>query len=191
MMRSLVATALVASLSLTGCAALEKQEKDERADAKALTAVAKGNKVKGTGYTFTAPKGWGPPPTKIAGLERADKAVFDLRDRKDGFTDNVNVLIAPPGAYPVDKIESAALNEIGQFGAKLRRVHDQVLVSGEATSHVSAEMTKNTFTYLVEQYYPHIDDQVYVVTFSFSPDVERPQRERIAESVLNTWKWTD
>ncbi|MCW2737719.1 hypothetical protein [Nocardioides sp.] len=188
MLRSIVVlSALAATVSLAGCAPTETE--NEPVTAKVLEVSAKGPVIKGTGYTVHAPKGWGVKKVRIPGFGRADKHVFDLGDH-DGFTDNFSVVVAPEGAYDVERMDAAALNEMGTVGARNRRARTPVVVAGDPTTHVSGRMTKNRVKYAVEQYHPIHDDQVYVVTFSFSPGLGRATREKTAEAVLNTWTWT-
>lgn len=188
MSRSIVLlSVLTLTVSLAGCGPAETG--NEPAEAKVLEVSAKGRSIEGTGYTLKAPKGWGARKLRIPGFGRADTHVFDLGDR-DGFTDNFSVILAEPGSYDVDRMDAAALNEMGTIGARNRRVRTPVVVAGEPATHVSGRMTKDRVKYAVEQYHPVLDDQVYVVTFSFSPGLGRATREKTAEAVLNTWTWT-
>ncbi len=157
---------------------------------KVMEGSAAGPKIKGTGYTVRAPEGWGPRKVRIPGYGDADTHVFDLADRK-GFVANFSVLIAPPDAYDEDRMDSAALNEMGIMGATKRRVRPPVLMAGEPATHVSGRMAKNGVQYVVEQYHAVQDEGAYVVTFSFDVGLGRVQRVEMAESVLNTWEWTE
>ena len=183
-----LAALVVAGLVSAGCASAGSDGPDK--EPRVLKGSAKGQTVKGTGYALKAPRGWAPRRTRVPGYGHADTHVFDLTD-DDGFSDNFNVLLAEPGTYDVDEMESAALNEMGMIGARKRRVRAPVLVAGDPATHVSGRMTKDRVTYAVEQYHPVQDDQVYVVTFSFSPGLGRAARERTAELVLNSWRWRD
>lgn len=189
MLRSLVVvSALAAAVSSAGCSATGVDA--EEPEPKVLAGRAKGQQVKGTGYVLTAPKGWAARKVEVPGSGKVDKQVFDLGDR-DGFVDNINIVIAEPGAYDVDRMEASALNEMGIAGVRNRRARRPVLLAGEPATHVSGRLTKNRVKYVVEQYHAVQDDQVYVVTFSFSPGLGRAARQETTESVLNTWKWTE
>jgi hypothetical protein len=189
MLRSVViVSALAAVVSSAGCSSTGVDV--EEPEPKVLVGRATGQQVKGSGYVLTAPKGWAARKVKVPGSGKVDKQVFDLDDR-DGFVDNINVVIAEPGAYDVDRMEASALNEMGMAGVRNRRARRPVLLAGEPATHVSGRLTKNRVKYVVEQYHAVQDDQVYVVTFSFSPGLGRAGRQETTESVLNTWKWTE
>ncbi|GAA5119364.1 hypothetical protein GCM10023339_33040 [Alloalcanivorax gelatiniphagus] len=184
MLRSVTAVSALATVaSLAGCSATGSEA--PRPEPKVIEGQATGKTVKGTGYLLTAPKGWAARKVDVPGSHDIDRHVFDLGDR-DGFTDNFNVLLAEPGAYDVDNMEAAALNEMGIAGVRNRRARRPVLVAGEPATHVSGRLTKNRVEYVVEQYHAVRDDQVFVVTFSFSPGLGRATRQRTTESVLNT-----
>jgi hypothetical protein len=179
--------AAVAALALTSCAPAGSDE--ARPEPKEISGAAKGVVVKGTGYSMRVPKGWVVYKGKVPGLGMADKVVVDTADR-DGFADNVSVILADPGEYDVDRMEATALNAMGTIGASKRRTRRPIIVAGTSTTHVSARMVKGGAKYLVEQYHPVDGDQVYVVTFQFGTGVRQADRFRTAESVLSTWKWT-
>lgn len=187
MSRGIVALALVAGLALAGCSA--DGEVNAKPEPKVLEGAADGQTIKGTGYTLKAPKGWAARKLRIPGADKADKQVFDLKD-DDGFVDNFSVLIAEPGVYDADRMEAQALNEMGTAGVRNRRARRPVVLAGEPASHVSGRVTKNRVKYVVEQYHVAQDDQVYIVTFSFSPGLGRSKRQETTEAVLNTWTWT-
>lgn len=187
MSRRLASLAVAVSLALTACAPAES-DKPER-EPKVLTASAGGATIEGTGYTIRAPKGWVERKVRIPGVGKADTHLF--APARDGFSDNVSIVLADPDDYDPEHIESSALNEMGVLGATGRRTRRPVLVAGDPATHVSARLTKNRVKYVVEQYHPVQGDQVYLVTFSFRSALGRAKRDKVAESVLSTWAWTE
>ncbi|PUA80988.1 hypothetical protein C7S10_11400 [Nocardioides currus] len=133
------------------------------------------------------PKNWGKPGRTVPGFD-PDSAAFDLRDT-DEFTDNINVIASPTGRISPDEIEDGVQEELERTGATDVEVHDRVVIAGEESAHVSGGSSVNDVDYIVEQYYVSNDDQTFVVTFSFSPDVPAKKRTRVTDSTLSTWTW--
>jgi hypothetical protein len=193
---------LVAALTLTGCSTLiptveessgsssqsEAETSTEESTAGELDAeAATGATISGDGYTFNAPAGWEDPQQPIPGFD-PDSFAANLQDT-DGFADNVNVLKSPVGVVTPDQVETLGLKELETVGATDVVVNDRVVVAGSESAHISAAMSSEGVSYVVDQYYVSSDDQTYVVTFSFSDTVPAAERQQTAESVLVTWAW--
>ncbi|MFK0401964.1 hypothetical protein ACIQTT_06510 [Microbacterium sp. NPDC090225] len=193
---------VAAALTLTGCSTLIPTEQEtsgsssqaetetgtEETTAGELDAApATGATIAGDGYTFKAPTGWDDPQQEIPGFD-PDSFAANLQDT-DGFADNVNVLKSPVGVVTPDQVETLGLKELETVGATDVVVHDRVVVAGSESAHISAAMSSEGVSYVVDQYYVSSADQTYVVTFSFSDTVPAAERQQIAESVLVTWAW--
>lgn len=150
---------------------------------------ASGELVSGTGYTYSAPEGWGTPEQQAPGFN-PDSLVADLGDT-DQFTDNINVILSPAGAVTPEQVETAGLAELEAVGATDRKVNDRVEVAGSESAHLSATMSMNAIEYAVHQFYATNDDQTYVITFSFSPSVSLDERAEAYGAALASWTWTD
>lgn len=187
MLRALAAAVL--ALALVGCAEAEPTESGSESKSRARAAAAKGPKITGTGYTYKVPKGWGRPRQEVPGFD-FDSFALDLRDR-DGFADNINVLISPAGAVELGEAEDAAERELTAVGARRISVEERVTVAGSRAAHLSAVMSMNRRAYAIEQFYPTEGDQTFVVTFSFSRSVTPRGRARVTDAVLASWAWTD
>lgn len=155
--------------------------------AKPSATPADGPRLEGAGYAYRVPKDWGPSDQEIPGFD-PDTFALDLDD-DDGFTDNVNVLLAPGGAMSAEQAEVGAKDELTSAGATGVAVQDRVDVGGREAAHVSAGMSLNDNDYQVEQFYAATDDETFVVTFSFSKDVSDSERAEVTGSVLASWSW--
>lgn len=189
---------VAAALTLTGCSTLiptpqetsgssSEVEAEETTAGELDAAPATGATIAGDGYTFIAPAGWEDPQQEIPGFD-PDSFAADLQDA-DGFADNVNVLKSPVGVVTPDQVETLGLKELETVGATDVVVHDRVVVADSESAHISAAMSSEGVSYVVDQYYVSSADQTYVVTFSFSDTVPAAERQQTAESVLVTWAW--
>ncbi len=185
-----VAAVLVIALSCGGCSGLSSTETDSSASkSRELGPAANGPKIRGTGYVYNVPKGWGLPPQDVPEVE-ADSHVFNLRDT-DGFADNVNVVLSPSPEASVGELEGALPGELAAMGFEDVTVAERVTVAGEETAHVSGRTLSNGKGYQVEQFYLHHDDDAVVVTFSFSRSVKMRARTKVTDAVLASWHWRD
>lgn len=146
---------------------------------------ASGTTITGTGYRYTVPKGWGEPKADV-GQSSTDSFAADLDD-KDGFADNVNVLVVTTGDVPADEIEKQAPAQLKSIGGSEIAVRDRVRIAGSESAHLSALRSASGAEYRIEQYYLLRSGKGYIITFSFSPDVSRSDREGLAGSVLSSW----
>ncbi|MFJ2370249.1 hypothetical protein [Microbacterium sp. NPDC087665] len=190
---------LAAALTLTGCSTLiptaqetsgsssAPSESDETTANELDAAPATGDTITGDGYSFVVPEGWADPQQEIPGFD-PDSFAANLQD-PDGFADNVNVLKSPAGFVSADQVETLGLKELETVGATDVAVNERVSVAGSESAHISAAMSSDGVSYVVDQYYVSTDDQTYIVTFSFSDTVPAAERQQIAESILVTWTW--
>lgn len=186
MSRALAAVAAVtAVLACAGCSESSSTE----ATSQAPSSAADGPTISGTGYSYQVPEGWGPSPQDVPGFD-PDSYVVDLQDR-DGFTDNVNVILSPAGEITPQQAEAAAEEELPAGGFTEVVAHDRVTVAGSESAHVTAAGSINDTDYTVEQFYPTDDGQTFVVTFSFSSSVSAGDRAEVTDAVLASWAWTD
>lgn len=197
---SAAALTLSAALLLAGCGMSVSPDSTGSGDAGGASAApstsaapevapAAGETITGTGYSFSVPEGWGVPSQDVV-PSQVDVFAADLTDVEDGFSDNVNVLLSPMGEITPDLVESAGVDELEASGATEVTVGDRVDVAGSESAHLSAMFEQQGVQYAIDQYYVTTDGQTFVVTFSFSPTVERAQRTEVAESVLASWTWS-
>ncbi|KAA9089007.1 LpqN/LpqT family lipoprotein [Microbacterium radiodurans] len=151
---------------------------------------AAGETITGTGYAYVVPEGWAVPDAANV-PPQADTFAADLTDLEDGFADNVNVVLSPAsGEITPDQVETLGVEELeGTEGASDITVKDRVSVAGDESAHISATFEQQGTTYNVDQFYAVNDDQTYIITFSFSPEVSDADRAAVYESVLVTWSW--
>jgi hypothetical protein len=183
------AVALAAILGLAGCSgsAVARLAAEDAVELSA--APATGPTISGTGYSFALPEGWTvPAPESLPeDLEAPGMEILaaDMADA-DGFTDNLNVVLASGGVFTADQIESVGVRELEAGGIDDVEVQDRVMIVGTESAHLSAAFGT---THNMDQYYVSNDEQTYIVTFSFSPTVSVPDRDALAQSVLASWAW--
>jgi hypothetical protein len=142
--------------------------------------------IAGKGYRYTVPEGWGEPKTDV-GASAADSLAADLTD-KDGFADNVNVVVVDAGNVTSGQIESQGPQQLKSAGFSKIAVEDRVQVAGVESPHITA--LQKSGTYRVDQYYVLRQGKGYIVTFSFSPKVSKADREHVTTPVLGSWSWS-
>lgn len=143
--------------------------------------------VAGDGYSFSLPRGW---------KETEEPAGFDTdsfgvdSDDGDGFVDNVNVIVADnAGEGSTDAAETAAVSDLRSAGAMNIEVKERADLDGVEAIRLSSRLRFRGRPYVAEQYAAVRGGTAYVVTFSFSPDVPRRDRDELAASVVATWRW--
>lgn len=192
MIRAVAVTAFV--LASAGCSEAPDGEPQTSSEAptgnvgQGSSAVAEGPRIKGSGYAFNVPRGWGTPSQELPGFD-PDSFAADLGD-SDGFADNVNVLISPSGELTPRQAEVAARQELVAVGASDVRVGERVTVLGDASAHVSAGISMNGTDYTIEQFYLTDTGRPDVVTFSFSAALPAAERARVTGATLASWAWT-
>lgn len=187
--------ALATLLVITACGSSDDSDSKKKEDADASSksqesaAPATGTEIKGTGYTYRVPEGWGIPDQKPPAFDPDSFAV--QKEDKDGFTDNVNVVASPIGKIEADQAEQAAKQELETVGATNISVNDRTEVAGNETPHVSAEIAQGSVEYATEQFFVGNGEKMFVVTFSFSRDLAKEDRAKVTGPLLASWTWTD
>lgn len=154
----------------------------------AAPAAADGTSVIGDGYLFTVPDGWG-KPTGVATPSGADAFAADLSD-KDGFADNVNVVVLKSVEASPAQAESEGAQGLKSIGATEVTVQDRTTVDGEGTAHLSALKASKGVKYRIDQFYVSHSGATYIVTISVSSSVSKSDRDELVSSVLSGWSWS-
>jgi hypothetical protein len=181
------ALALSAVLLLAGCSSTDPGTEPAPSSSAPAAEPASGDTITGTGYSYAVPEDWG-DPGPVEGFD-PDSFAADLDDA-DGFADNVNVILSPAGKVELEQVESAGPGELEGGGATNVTVEPRVTVAGTEASHISAGLASEGTEYLIEQFYVNSDEQTYIVTFSFSPDVADADRQSVTDAVLASWTWS-
>lgn len=177
------ALALTISLGLVGCSAGSSASPAPEIDA----TPAAGDTVTSDGYSYSIPEGWAEQDASMA--MGADTIALDS-EIIDDFSNNVNVVLSPNGAFTPDEIEDTAGAELEAGGGENVEVLDRVTVAGSETAHITASTSSSGVTYYIHQYYLTNDDQTYVVTFSFGESIADEDAIDISESILASWAWS-
>ncbi|VXC40362.1 conserved hypothetical protein [Aeromicrobium sp. 9AM] len=192
-MRSPVRSAAVAAMLLATLAACSGSGSDQGTPkpAPSLTSAtplsaepADGDDISNDDFSYAVPEGWAQSEET-----RAASLAVDVKDQ-DEFPDHMYVITYDSlvGLEGADR-DAAAEELLADDSATHIKTHDPVQVDGESAVHTSAYVELSEPKYRIEQYAVVHDDKGYVITFSFSPDVPRSERDTISESVLTTWKW--
>lgn len=200
--RRFAALSIVATLALAGCGSSDSDGTSEADSTTSTTDTptdeptddagdqADGNDVQGTGYSYSLPEGWEVPKQDIEGTEQTDTFAADLTD-SDGFADNINVIRLDPAPIDdLDKLETGLKAELEGAGAKAVTVRDRVEIDGDEAVHIASQQNQQGATYLTEQYNAIHGGVSYVITFSYSDTVSESDRDSLAASILDTWKWS-
>ena len=192
--------ALAACLALSACsgspaaststsapaAASASASSTPSASASPTQEASSGRSIAGKGYRYTVPEGWGEPKTDV-GQSAADTLAADLTD-KDGFADNVNVVVVDAGSVTSEQIESQGPQQLKSAGFTKVALEDRVQVAGVESPHITA--LQKGGTYRVDQFYVLRKSKGYIVTFSFSPKVSESDRQAVTGPVLQSWNWS-
>jgi hypothetical protein len=200
--RRVAALALVSTLTLAGCGggsdsdggdspSTDKTSSAPSSDApKDDVEAPDGDTITGTGYTFAVPQDWAVPEQEIPGTEATDAFAANLKDA-DGFSDNVNVIrLDPAPVDDLDQLEDGLSAELKRAGSKDVEVGDRTEVDGDEAVSITSVQSQNGTNYLTDQFNAIHDGVSYVITFSFSETVSAEDRQKLAASVLSSWKWT-
>lgn len=194
-MRHVIALPLAAlALLAAGCGddASDKKADDKNSadpESSQKEAPATGAEISGTGYTYNVPEGWAKPSQPTPGFD-PDSLASDTTD-DDGFMDNVNVILSPAGEITPEQVETAGVAELEQAGATDVSAEDRTTIAGNESAHLKAGMSVGTNAYTIDQFYVSDDDQTFIITFSFSPDVSDEDRAAVTGPTLASWTWTD
>lgn len=156
------------------------------ASASASAPASSGRSIAGKGYRYTVPEGWGEPKTDV-GQSAADSLAADLTD-KDGFADNVNVVVVDAGSVTSQQIESQGPQQLKTAGFSKVALEDRVKVAGVESPHITA--LQKSGTYRIDQFYVLRKGKGYIVTFSFSPKVSEADRQDVTGPTLGSWNWS-
>ena len=136
-------------------------------------------------FTFIPPEGWGDISDEVAGAEiayRDDEPV-------NGFAANINVIRTSGQKMSVEDLEEAGIAELEAGGFQDVTADDPYEVDGEESPVVTSLATQEGVTYQTRQYYAQYDGAYYIITFSFSPDVDEDEVVEVSESIIDSWRW--
>lgn len=173
----------------SGCSVGESEPAPDTSSPSSSVAPASGPSVAGSGYAYRAPKGWLVLPEDPPGFD-FDSLSADGEAGENDFTESISVgRFALREARPLNFIEGPILSGLKMQGAtdikKRSRTHleDAEAIHFTTTSHDNdAAYNTETFGIVREKTY-------YLVTFNFSTDRSRAERQRVFDSVLATWHW--
>lgn len=149
--------------------------------------------IKGKGYSFTAPGDWSDQTDFFKRVQPAvDRAAAETKP-KDGFANNVNVLVAPAGpdaGKSLDELAAALKAGLAQFANNVKELPRTELDGVEALRQAGrATIFKNNVT--VEQITAMIGDDLYNVTVTMRVTTPAAERKAAAEAVIASWRWLD
>ena len=186
--RHLVAAATVGLVVITGAGCSTAQSTADPVPEPNNRVVHETFDIRGTGYSYNVPRRWGAPKADTPGFD-PDSMAIARRDR-DGFTDNVNVVLLSGRLPTPQQTAASATRELRSAGARRVSARGRVRVDGVVSPHVRATLSMNNTSYTIDQFYLTKGQQHLVVTFSFSTGVRPAARGRVIGTVLGSWRWT-
>lgn len=154
-------------------------------------APAKGARVKGKDYTYRMPMAWKNMTQQARTVQKsidssAGEATFD-----DGFKDNVSVNFDKAPGSTLDDLEASVPDQLAKNVKKLD-MRPRVILDGVETLHYRGLFVSGASKYFLEQF-TSIDEEarITIISFSFSPDLPKAERDQVVNGVLASWKWTD
>ncbi|KQY56241.1 hypothetical protein [Nocardioides sp. Root140] len=207
-----LAAVLLAAVALTGCGGDDGKDKasddssssapasedptDEPSEEPSTTdfgAPAKGDRVKGAGYTYRVPASWTGITKKAAQVDRTIDSAAGEKQFPDGFQDTVIVSFDKAEAGTgLDELEASVPDQVKKIVKKLE-ILPAVTIDEVAAIHYRGTVGKaaGTSAYVLDQYVA-IDEagKITVISFSFSPGLARPAQQKLVSSVLASWKWS-
>lgn len=138
-------------------------------------------------FTFIPPDGW----EDISDEPTVAQAEIAYRDEEpvNGFAANVNIIKTPGQKMSVEDLEEAGIAELEAGGFSDVAADDPYEVDGEESPVVTSTATQQGITYQTRQYYAQYDGAYYIITFSFSPDVDQDEVVDVSESIIDSWRW--
>ena len=138
-------------------------------------------------FTFIPPDGW----EDISDEPTVAQAELAYRDEEpvNGFAANVNIIKTPGQKMSVEDLEEAGIAELEAGGFSDVAADDPYEVDGEESPVVTSTASQQGITYQTRQYYAQYDGAYYIITFSFSPDVDQDEVVDVSESIIDSWRW--
>lgn len=189
--RLLVLPLLLMAALLVGCGSDDSDSSDsssERDSQSDKTDEPEENRDDAVGtddFTFIPPDGWDDISDEVTGADiayRDDEVV-------NGFSANINVIKTPGTKKSVEDLQEAGIAQLEGEGFEDVAADDPYEVDGEESPVVTSLATQQGVTYQTRQYYAQHDGAYYIITFSFSPDVDDDEVVEVSESIIDTWRW--
>lgn len=146
-----------------------------------------GPSLKGDGYTLTLPKGWTDSTADFKKLQpTVDTGGKNAADTKDGFADNVNVIVQSSPDIPFDQLKTAIEGQLKTAGSTNIEFKDNAQLDGAEALQVWSS-TKGAGDAHTIQFMAFHNSKIYVVTVS--TDLSEAKADALAQQVISGWKW--
>ncbi|KRF13991.1 hypothetical protein ASG90_14425 [Nocardioides sp. Soil797] len=151
---------------------------------------AKGALIKGDGYSYRMPAAWIDMTKSARTVQKSIDSAAGEASFDDGFKDNVNVNFAKAPGSTLDDLEASVPDQLAKQIKKLD-IRPRVVLDGVETLHYRGQVVDGASKYYLEQFTTIDDDgRITIITFSFSPDLAKAERDIVVNGVLASWKWT-
>jgi hypothetical protein len=152
---------------------------------------ATGPRMKGKTYSYRLPKGWQDATKQAKSRQEFVDTAGSEPTRTDGFVDNVNVgFESAPGAT-LDQLEDSIPLQLGSLVKKVQML-PRVSLDGIDAIHHSGPAELGPDKYFLDQFITLEEDgTITIVTFSLSRGLAPKERNRLVDSVIASWHWTD
>lgn len=149
--------------------------------------AATGKVLTGDGYTLTLPEGWNDATDAFKKLQpQIDTGAKDGADTKDGFNDNVNVILQASPGIPLDQLGKALKTQLEGAGSTEVQLKDNVQFDGQEGIQVWSR-TKGARDARTIQFVAVKAGKLYIVTVSSNSN--ETKAGALAQQVISGWKW--
>ncbi|HNI70197.1 MAG TPA: hypothetical protein PKX56_04915 [Marmoricola sp.] len=152
-------------------------------------AAPAGITISGTGFSFSAPKGWEDIKDQM-GAQFA--AAARETGQSDGFADNVNVIRSGSSGITMEQLKESVPGQLQGAGGKNIQIHDDVTIDGQTAAHATAEIPVNNGSGIVAhttQYYVITDDAEYVITITSQGGFDDAKTKANVARIVSSWQW--
>lgn len=146
-----------------------------------------GNAITGEGYTLTLPEGWKEATDAFKKLQpQIDTGAKDGADTKDGFNDNVNVIVQASPGLPLDQLASTLKTQLESAGSTNVQLKENVQLDGQEGIQVWSR-TKGAGDAHTIQFLAVNAEKLYIVTVSSNRS--ETKAGALAQQLISGWKW--
>ena len=195
-MRRIHALALISFFALAACSAPAATPSPAAPASSAATQpstpassapASTGKVLTGDGYTLTLPEGWKDATDAFKKLQpQIDTGAKDGSDTKDGFNDNVNVIVQASPGIPLDQLGSTLKTQLEGAGSTDVQLKDNVQLDGQEGIQVWSR-TKGAGDAHTIQFVAVNAGKLYIITVSSNSN--ETKAAALAQQVISGWKW--
>lgn len=194
-MRRIHTLAVIPLFVLAGCSAPAASPSPAASASSAATQpsapasnVPAGNALAGDGYTLSLPQGWTDVTADFKKLQaQVDTGAKQDGDSKDGFNDNVNIVIVASPEVPMESLKQAIEAQLKGAGSTRVTFKESVQLDGKEALQVWSHTKGLADDVHTIQFVAPNGGKQYVVTVSTNR--ADAQADTLAQQLVGGWKW--